>query len=254
VAQARDGARVRPPGEAVPRSRGQRVSLRAATLPLILSSACRFEGLQRQNTTTGCRRLLLKSPKRAQTPHLCAACAASGDKTRQLSSDRNRPTWCPRRTGGFHKGMRRPRSATCGCSCALRCGRVRIVCWPFQLGRRYAWAVVEDLPGVPIQSIFINHVCPRDQHSSLRRPSLRGGAHDNEPLASLVEKRCIFAVLRPTSPAHLASRTVQFRTKLLAQVFLVSDWAHKNCCYARPFQARSTAARGGSPLGWFRYG
>src|SRR3954453_6059076 len=101
---------------------------------------------------------------------------------------------------------------------------------------------------------FSNHFCPRDQHSSLRRPSLRGGAHDNEPLASLVEKRCIFAVLRPTSPAHLASRTVQFRTKLLAQVFLVSDWAHKNCCYARPFQARSTTARGGSPFGWFRYG
>src|SRR4051812_19460004 len=36
--------------------------------------------------------------------------------------------------------------------------------------------------------------------------------------------------------------------------FSFSDWAHKNCCYARPFQARSTAARGGSPLGWFRYG
>src|SRR3954449_538496 len=41
-----------------------KAKLRAATLALILSSACRFEGLQRQNTTTGCRRLLLKSPKR----------------------------------------------------------------------------------------------------------------------------------------------------------------------------------------------
>src|SRR4051812_19460005 len=96
--------------------------------------------------------------------------------------------------------------------------------------------------GVPIQSIFINHVCPRDQHSSLRRPSLRGGAHDNEPLASLVEKRCIFAVLRPTSPAHLASRTVQFRTKLLAQVFLLRLGAQKlllRSTFSSPFHCSS---------------